>query len=55
MYEYKAIITYVYDGDTLTADVDLGFKMWAKKIKLRLLGVDERTLHGSRSNDDQCG
>jgi len=40
MYEYKAIITYVYDGDTLTADVDLGFKMWAKKIKLRLLGVD---------------
>tara|TARA_Y100000593_G_C4163038_1_gene263019 strand:- start:214 stop:546 length:333 start_codon:yes stop_codon:yes gene_type:complete len=40
MYEYKAIITKVYDGDTLTADVDLGFKMWAKKIKLRLIGVD---------------
>ena len=27
-------------GDTLTADVDLGFKMWAKKIKLRLIGID---------------
>lgn len=40
MYEYKAIITKVYDGDTLTADVDLGFKMWAKKIKLRLIGID---------------
>ena len=40
MYEYKAIITKVYDGDTLTAEVDLGFKMWAKKIKLRLVGVD---------------
>tara|TARA_B100000131_G_scaffold102069_1_gene99076 strand:+ start:19375 stop:19707 length:333 start_codon:yes stop_codon:yes gene_type:complete len=40
MYEYKAIITKVYDGDTLTAEVDLGFKMWAKKIKLRLVGID---------------
>ena len=40
MYEYKAIITKVYDGDTLTAEIDLGFKMWAKKIKLRLVGVD---------------
>ena len=40
MYEYRAIITKVYDGDTLTAEVDLGFKMWAKKIKLRLIGID---------------
>ncbi len=40
MYEYSAVITSVYDGDTLTADVDLGFKMCAKKIKLRLLGVN---------------
>ena len=40
MYEYKAVITKVYDGDTLTAEVDLGFKMWAKKVKLRLVGVD---------------
>ena len=40
MYEYKAIITKVYDGDTLTAEVDLGFKMWAKKIKLRLIDVN---------------
>ena len=40
MYEYKAVITKVYDGDTLTAEIDLGFKMWAKKVKLRLVGVD---------------
>jgi len=40
MYEYRALITKVYDGDTLTAEVDLGFKMWAKKIKLRLIGID---------------
>jgi len=40
MYEYRAIITSVYDGDTLTAEIDLGFKMWAKKVKLRLIGID---------------
>lgn len=40
MYEYRALITKVYDGDTLTADIDLGFKLWAKKIKLRLIGID---------------
>lgn len=40
MYEYRAVITKVYDGDTLTAEIDLGFKMWAKKVKLRLVGVD---------------
>ena len=40
MYEYSAVITNVYDGDTLTADVDLGFKTWAKKVKLRLAGID---------------
>ena len=40
MYEYRALITKVYDGDTLTAEVDLGFKMWAKKIKLRLVDIN---------------
>jgi len=40
MYEYRAVITKVYDGDTLTAEIDLGFKMWAKKVKLRLAGVN---------------
>ena len=27
MYEYRAIITKVYDGDTLTADVDMSVKL----------------------------
>ena len=40
MYEYRAIITQVYDGDTLTADIDLGFGVWLRGQKLRLYGVD---------------
>ena len=27
MYLYRATITSVYDGDTCTADVDIGFKV----------------------------
>jgi len=40
MYEYKAIIRRVIDGDTLEVDIDLGFKTILKKEKLRLLGID---------------
>ena len=40
LYNYKATITDVYDGDTVTADVDLGFYMIQKKVKIRLYGID---------------
>jgi micrococcal nuclease len=40
MYEYKAIITKVYDGDSVTADIDLGFGVWLHKQKFRLYGIN---------------
>lgn len=39
MYEYKAIVKEVYDGDTITAIVDLGFRNQTT-IKFRLLGIN---------------
>ncbi|MBI2429375.1 MAG: thermonuclease family protein [Ignavibacteriales bacterium] len=36
LFHYKAIITDVYDGDTCTADIDLGFGIWIRGEKLRL-------------------
>lgn len=38
-YFYKAKVVDVYDGDTCTCIVDLGFKL-KLKIKVRLLGID---------------
>lgn len=38
--EYKCVFVSNYDGDTITIDVDLGFDVWRKKLKVRLLGVD---------------
>lgn len=40
MYEYKALVTAVYDADTITADIDLGFKTSANGVKLRLYGIN---------------
>ena len=47
LYAYGAHITEVYDGDTVTADVDLGFKVWRKDEKLRLHRIDAPEMRGS--------
>lgn len=46
MYTYNAFVTKVYDGDTITCDIDLGFKVTLKDQKLRLFGVDTPELRG---------
>lgn len=40
MYEYNINITKIYDGDTITADVDLGFHTWLHGQKFRLMFID---------------
>lgn len=46
IYTYKATVTSVYDGDTLTVDIDLGFSVVLRNIKLRLLGINTPELRG---------
>ena len=46
MYEYKALVTKVYDGDTITVDIDLGFGVCLKGQKIRLLGIDTPEIRG---------
>lgn len=45
-YTYNVNVVSVYDGDTITVDVDLGFKIWAKKIKVRLWGINTPEIRG---------
>ena len=45
-YQYRAIITDVYDGDTVTADIDLGFDIWRRNERLRLYGIDAPEVRG---------
>lgn len=37
---YRAHVTDVHDGDTVTVDIDLGFSMSLRKLKVRLTGID---------------
>ena len=39
MYEYKAIVERVVDGDTIDIIIDLGFKTW-KKVRVRMEGIN---------------
>ena len=47
MYEYRATVVKVYDGDTLTVDIDLGFGVFLKKQKVRLRGIDTPEIRGA--------
>tara|TARA_A100001037_G_C14893951_1_gene519707 strand:- start:33 stop:395 length:363 start_codon:yes stop_codon:yes gene_type:complete len=40
MFEYKCVVTRVVDGDTVDVDIDLGFGVWLKKQRVRLMGVN---------------
>lgn len=46
MYEYRAYVISVYDGDTITVDIDLGFGVWLKKQKIRLARIDTPEIKG---------
>lgn len=45
MHEYKAKIIDVYDGDSITAIVDLGFHINIT-VKIRLAGIDTPEIRG---------
>ena len=38
-YVYRCVVTRVVDGDTVDADIDLGFNMFSKD-RIRLIGID---------------
>ena len=39
MYEYKAVVNRVVDGDTIDVTIDLGFSVW-KKMRVRMEGIN---------------
>ena len=40
MYEYKVKVLRVVDGDTVDVDIDLGFGVWLRKERVRIMGID---------------
>lgn len=46
IYQYKALVTKVYDADTITADIDLGFHVSLKGEKIRLFRINAPEVRG---------
>ncbi len=48
LYAYRVEIVRVIDGDTIVADIDLGFDVWLRKEHLRLFEIqsEERNEEG---------
>ena len=40
MYEYRVNIDRVVDGDTVDVDIDLGFGVWLRGERVRMMGID---------------
>lgn len=40
MYTYRCIINKVVDGDTVDVDLDLGFGIWLRNERVRIVGID---------------
>ena len=47
MYEYRAFVRRVYDGDTITVDIDLGFEVVLRNQKIRLSRINTPEIRGS--------
>jgi|TARA_R110001599_G_scaffold71320_5_gene199105 micrococcal nuclease len=48
MYEYRAFVRKVYDGDTVTVDIDLGFDTILKAQKIRLTKINAPEIRGDQ-------
>jgi micrococcal nuclease len=47
LYHYKAFVTDIYDGDTLTIDIDLGLRTWIKEESVRLHRINAPEMKGT--------
>lgn len=47
LYTYRAKVTAVYDGDTLTADIDLGFSVVLRDQTVRLARINAPEMRGA--------
>ncbi len=46
LYHYEARLVSVYDGDTIRADISLGFNIWQLNKPIRLYGINTPELRG---------
>lgn len=51
LYHYKAKVTEVYDGDTITVEIDLGLHTYLKDEKVRFNRINAPELRGPEKEE----
>jgi len=51
LYTYRAFVRKVYDGDTVTVDVDLGWSVVLKAQKIRLVRINAPEVRGEQRTE----
>lgn len=51
LYCYKAKVIGVYDGDSITVDIDLGINVWVRNQKIRLANINAPEVRGVERPD----
>lgn len=52
MYQYKAIVERVVDGDTIDLTIDLGFKITTHQ-RIRLAGIDTPEIFSAKKDSEE--
>jgi micrococcal nuclease len=52
MYQYKAKVERVVDGDTIDLNIDLGFKIITNQ-RIRLAGIDTPEIYSVKKNSEE--
>ena len=55
MYEYRAKVLKVVDGDTVDVDIDLGFNTWITNERVRIMGIDTPESRTSNAIEKKFG
>ena len=58
MFTYAASVIRVVDGDTVDVDIDLGFEVWVRNVRLRLSRInayETRLVKGTTAEDKTKG
>ena len=54
LFNYKANVVRVLDGDTIEIDIDLGFSLTARQ-RVRLFGINAPEIHSSNQAEKDAG
>ena len=55
MYEYRATLRRIVDGDTVDVDIDLGFDIVLSNQRIRLYGIDTPESRTRDLEEKKCG